>query len=205
MLCWLNLSWFTYIMNDCNAFKTSIIIYELKLHSPQMLESSDIPSSSHSQLQIIYVAVHTSYVTRKLTEFRYISWKRPSLWGLPATRVRQCVVQKKFTAFGRKILLPSLMTTMRTSNTGDIFMPDCKAIPSYLQDNGMEHELTLKKSLAQLGRKKATATKLGNYSTYSPQSSIHFLACCSNFCKPLKKNSEGRPTNQVSGAAVTSA
>ena len=43
------------------------------------------------------------------------------------------------------------------------------------------------KSLAQLGRKQATATKLGTYSTYSPWSSIHFLAHCSNFCKPLKK------------------
>jgi len=43
------------------------------------------------------------------------------------------------------------------------------------------------KSLAQPGRKQATATKLGIYSTYSPRSSIHFLACCSNFCKPFKK------------------
>ena len=42
-------------------------------------------------------------------------------------------------------------------------------------------------SLAQPGRKQATATKLGIYSTYSPPSSIHFLARCSNFCKPLKK------------------
>jgi len=43
------------------------------------------------------------------------------------------------------------------------------------------------KSLARSGRKQATATKLGIYSTYSQQSSIHFLARCSNFCKPLKK------------------
>ena len=43
------------------------------------------------------------------------------------------------------------------------------------------------KSLARPGRKQATATKLGIYSTYSPRSSIHFLARCSNFCKPLKK------------------
>ena len=43
------------------------------------------------------------------------------------------------------------------------------------------------KSLARSGRKKATATKLRIYSTYSPRSSIHFLARCSNFCKPLKK------------------
>jgi len=43
------------------------------------------------------------------------------------------------------------------------------------------------KSLARPERKQATATKLGIYSTYSPQSSIHFLARCSNFCKPLKK------------------
>jgi len=43
------------------------------------------------------------------------------------------------------------------------------------------------KSLARPGRKQTTATKLGIYSTYSPRSSIHFLAHCSNFCKPLKK------------------
>jgi len=43
------------------------------------------------------------------------------------------------------------------------------------------------KSLARPGRKQATATKPGIYSTYSPQSSIHFLVRCSNFCKPLKK------------------
>ena len=43
------------------------------------------------------------------------------------------------------------------------------------------------KFLARPGRKKATATKLGMYATYSPRSSIHFLARCSNFCKPLKK------------------
>jgi len=61
------------------------------------------------------------------------------------------------------------------------------------------------KSLARPGRKQATATKLGIYSTYSPQSPIHFLAHCPNFCKPLKKNSESCPSNQVSAAAVTSA
>ena len=42
-------------------------------------------------------------------------------------------------------------------------------------------------SLARPGRKQATATKLGIYSTYSPRSSMHFLARCSNFCKPLEK------------------
>ena len=47
--------------------------------------------------------------------------------------------------------------------------------------------------------------KLGIYSTYSPRSSIHFLTHCSNFCKPLKNNSEGCPSNQVSTAAMTSA
>ena len=60
------------------------------------------------------------------------------------------------------------------------------------------------KSLARPGRKQTTATKLGIYWTYSPRSSIHFLARCSNFCKPLKKNS-GCPSNQVSAAAMISA
>ena len=45
------------------------------------------------------------------------------------------------------------------------------------------------KSLARPGRKQATVNKLGIYSTYSPRSSIHFLARCSYFCKPLKINS----------------
>ena len=43
------------------------------------------------------------------------------------------------------------------------------------------------KFLALPGRKQATASKLGIYSTYSTRSSIHFLARCCNFCKPLKK------------------
>ena len=59
------------------------------------------------------------------------------------------------------------------------------------------------KSLARPGRKQAMATKLGIYSTYSPRSSIHFLARCSNFCKQLKKN-QGCPSNQVPAAAMTS-
>ena len=49
------------------------------------------------------------------------------------------------------------------------------------------YEGLLIKSLARSGRKQATLTKLGIYSTHSPQSSIHFLARCSNFCKTLKK------------------
>ena len=40
------------------------------------------------------------------------------------------------------------------------------------------------KSLARPGRK---TNQLGVYSTYSPRSSIHFLARCSNFCKPLRE------------------
>jgi len=53
------------------------------------------------------------------------------------------------------------------------------------------------KSLARPGRKQATATKLGIYSTHYPRSSIHFLARCSNFCKPLKKKLQKvvRPTS----------
>ena len=43
------------------------------------------------------------------------------------------------------------------------------------------------KSLARPGRKQATATKLGIYSTHSPRNSLHFLARCSIFRKPLTK------------------
>ena len=55
------------------------------------------------------------------------------------------------------------------------------------------------KSLARPGRKEATATKLGIYSTYSPRNSIHFLARCSNFCKPPKKKNQKvvRPTRSL--------
>jgi len=51
-------------------------------------------------------------------------------------------------------------------------------------------------SLAWPGRKQTTVTKLRIYSTYSPRSSLHFLAHCSNFCKPLKKQVQKfvRPT-----------
>ena len=51
------------------------------------------------------------------------------------------------------------------------------------------------KSLARPGRKQATATKLGIYSTPPPLSSIHFLARCSISCKSLKKKNQNvRPT-----------
>jgi len=43
------------------------------------------------------------------------------------------------------------------------------------------------KSLARPGRTQATANRLGIYSTYSPRRSIHFLARCSDYWKPLKK------------------
>jgi hypothetical protein len=43
------------------------------------------------------------------------------------------------------------------------------------------------KSLARPERKQATATEIRIYSTYSPRSSINFLAVCSNLGKPLKK------------------
>jgi len=80
----------------------------------------------------------------------------------------------------------------------------------YLNSLQHTHKLCIRrgddKSVARPERKQATADKLGIYSTYSPRSSIHFLARCSNFCKPLnKKKSERRPSNQVSAAAMTSA
>jgi len=42
------------------------------------------------------------------------------------------------------------------------------------------------KFLDRPGRNQATATNLEIYSTYSPRSSVHFIASCSNFCKILK-------------------
>jgi len=69
-----------------------------------------------------------------------------------------------------------------------------------MQDTGTNGGIRIRggadKSLARPGRKQATATKLGIYSTYSPRSSIHFLAHYSNFCKPLKNKIQNvaRPT-----------
>ena len=89
-----------------------------------------------------------------------------------------------------------------------------RSSPGYSQSLGFSYFYCILKSilrgaayrsLARPGRKQDTATKLGIYSTYSPRSSIHFLARCSGFCKPLKKKSEGCPSNQVSTAAMTSA
>jgi hypothetical protein len=60
------------------------------------------------------------------------------------------------------------------------------------------------KSLAQPGRKQATASKLGIYSTFSPRSPVHFLGGFSNISKPLKKF-RNCPFNQISDATMTSA
>ena len=60
------------------------------------------------------------------------------------------------------------------------------------------------RSLAWPGRKQATATKLRIYSTYSPQSSVHFLALSLTFACYSKKILEGCLPNQVSAAAMTS-
>jgi len=60
------------------------------------------------------------------------------------------------------------------------------------------------KSIVRLGRKKATATKLGIYSTYSQRSSIHFLALALTL-QVTQKNSEVYPSNQVSATAMPSA
>ena len=70
--------------------------------------------------------------------------------------------------------------------------PSCSALAPFYRDAD--------KSLARPGRKQATATKLAIYSTYSPRSSIHFLARCSDICKPIKKTLRKavRPTGSPS-------
>jgi hypothetical protein len=52
------------------------------------------------------------------------------------------------------------------------------------------------KSLARPGKKQATATKFGIYSTYYTRSSIHFLAHCYNSFKPPPQKNQMlvRPT-----------
>ena len=76
--------------------------------------------------------------------------------------------------------------------------------PQTINENSGTLRRGADKSLALPGRKQATATKLGIYSTYSPQSSTDFLACCPNFCNPLKRF-RIFPSNQVSAAAMISA
>jgi len=60
------------------------------------------------------------------------------------------------------------------------------------------------KSLGRPGRKQPSSTKLFIYSKYSPRNSIHFLARCSKFSKPLKKF-RYFSVQPVSKAAMTSA
>ena len=57
----------------------------------------------------------------------------------------------------------------------------------YLSELSFHIQRGAGKSLAQPGRRQATVTKLGIYSTYSPWNSIHFLDPYSNFRKPPKK------------------
>ena len=76
-----------------------------------------------------------------------------------------------------------LRSTRRWTRTNDTITTKCK--------RGAD------KSLARPGKKQATATKLGIYSTYSPWSSIHFLAHRSNFASHSKKNwNVVRPTRR---------
>ena len=76
------------------------------------------------------------------------------------------------------------------------FETQCKCLPrrtrsSQILNTTVKDVFTVRgdadKSLARPGRKQATATKLGIYSTHSPRSIIHFFARCSNFWKPFKK------------------
>ena len=43
------------------------------------------------------------------------------------------------------------------------------------------------KSATRPGMRKSTAKNSRFFSTFSPRSTVNFLALCSNFCKPLKK------------------
>jgi hypothetical protein len=76
---------------------------------------------------------------------------------------------------------PTIRRYMHCRNT------NCERISTYTRTR---RTLILRgdadKSLDRPGRKQATMTKLGIYSAHS-QRSIHFLARCSNLCKPLKK------------------
>ena len=69
-------------------------------------------------------------------------------------------------------ILPTSIILFTAANTGVLKNRTIGYMPMDLYEG---------KSLARPGRKQATATKLGIYSTYSPRGSIHFLARCSNF------------------------
>ena len=72
----------------------------------------------------------------------------------------------------------------------------CSAIPP-LRGNA-------DKSLPRPGRRQATRPNSG-FINLVTRSSVPSLARCSIFCKPLKKNSEGCPSNEVFAAAITTA
>ena len=76
-------------------------------------------------------------------------------------------------------MLPVCVRHMQTlSNNSAVH---CTNSVSYCVRGGAD------KSLVRPGMKQTIATELGIYSTYSPQSSVHFLDRCFNFCKSLKK------------------
>ena len=81
----------------------------------------------------------------------------------------------------KKINHKKLLTNFMPLNDPNAFIHNTEKVTLILR-RGAD------KFLARPGRKQATATKLGIYSTHSPRSSINILNRCSNFCKPLKKN-----------------
>ena len=71
-----------------------------------------------------------------------------------------------------------------------VLIPSARNCHSYMRCAVACYEVLRRgadKSLARPGRKQATATKLGIYSTYSTRSSIHFLARYSNSASHSKK------------------
>ena len=94
---------------------------------------------------------------------------------------RFVIMERTVSTKVKKINHKKLLTNFMPLNDPNAFIHNTEKVTLILR-RGAD------KFLARPGRKQATATKLGIYSTHSPRSSINILNRCSNFCKPLKKN-----------------
>jgi len=82
---------------------------------------------------------------------------------------------------GQIITTTAVFRINRTIHQATKICCDKQKVTSELRTDTAHYTRGADKSLARPGKKQATATKLGTYSTYSPRSSRNFLARCSNW------------------------
>jgi len=133
------------------------------------------PSSSESNVQdFLHHSVHcsfTKYTLGKVVVMNmfclsgYLSWVHWQWDHLPSWTCDWAPVAQVLAAIPR---WSRGLRYLHKPRLHSAMLRDIKHLPLHTRG-----------SLARLRRKQATATKLRTYSTYSPWSSIHFLACCS--------------------------